>query len=196
MNNNKDWRAGMRLQVETERFLLRSLLPKDVGAVYISWWNDVELQKGFNSPPRNWGQQHVTKHLQQFNNKTKFHLGIYCKETSQLIGFFAMFVNYQQKVAKTNVLVGNREYWGKNVVLEVRTIMLGFLFNELAMEKVEGEILGRNLSSIFNYQAQGFKSEGVRRSQILDPEGNRTDIYHFGLLKSEWQKLKEEKQIK
>lgn len=176
----------MLLQVETERFVLRSLLPKDADDVYTSWWNDIELQKGFNSPPRNWTNAQAAKHISQFNNKTKFHLGIFCKKTQQRIGFFAMFVNYRQKVAKTNILLGNRDYWGKGVVLEVRGTMLDFLFNGLGLEKVEGEILGRNLSSIFNYKAQGFKSEGVRRSQILAPDGSRTDVYHFGLLRDEW----------
>ncbi len=195
MINHPQWQPGMLLQVPTERFVLRSLLPTDADDVYTSWWNDVEIQKGFNSLPRNWDKARAAKHIQQFNNQDKFHLGIYCKVTGQKIGFFAMFVDYNQKIAKTNVLLGNREYWGKGVVLEVRGRMLDFLFNRLKMEKVEGEILGRNLPSIYNYKAQGFTAEGVRRKHILKAGGGRTDVYHFGMLRDEWFAMKNQTKV-
>ena len=185
------WQPGQLLQVQTERFVLRSLVPADADEVYTSWWNDAEIQQGFNSPPRNWNRERAARHIQQFNNKDKFHLGIYTKDIGQLIGFFAMFVDHAQIVTKTNVCIGNKTYWGQDVVLEVRARMLDFLFNRLAMEKVEGEILGRNLPSIYNYKAQGFTAEGVRRKQIKTFDGGRTEIYHFGLLKQEWIAFKE-----
>ena len=100
-----------------------------------------------------------------------------------------MLVNYRQRVTKTNVLLGNRDYWGKDVVVEVRARMLEFLFERLRMEKVAGEILGRNLSSIYNYKAMGFRAEGVQRSHIMAASGGRTDVYHFGLLRKEWEAL-------
>ena len=182
------WQPGQLLAVETKRFALHSLLPEDADDVYTSWWNDAEIQQGFNSPPRNWDRARAARHIAQFDNRNRFHLGIYCKVPRQLIGFFAMFINHQQQVAKTNVCIGNKDYWGKDVVLEVRGRMLFFLFNRLGMEKVEGEILGRNLPSIFNYKAQGFTAEGIRRKQIRAVGGGRADIYHFGLLKEEWLK--------
>ncbi len=97
-----------------------------------------------------------------------------------------MFVNYSELVAYTNVCIGDREYWGKDVAREVRWRMLDFLFNRLEMEKVEGEIMGRNLPSIFNYKVLGFTAEGIRRKQINAVGGGRADIYHFGILKNEW----------
>lgn len=191
-----NWEPGQLLQVQTERFVLRSLLPTDADEVYTSWWNDAEIQKGFNQLPRNWDKARAAKHIQQFNNKNKFHLGIFCKQSGQLIGFFAMFVNHFQKVAKTNVCIGNKDYWGQDVVLEVRARMLDFLFNRLNMEKVEGEIMGRNLPSIFNYKAQGFSAEGVRRKQIRAAGGGRTEIYYFGILKEEWIAFKNAQEVK
>lgn len=186
MTNPTPWQPGMGLQVETERFVLRSLVPADADEVYTSWWNDAEIQKGFNRLPRHWDRARAAQHIQQFENRDSFHLGIYPKDTGQIIGFFAMFVDHRQKVARTNICIGDKAYWGKNVVLEVRARMLDFLFNRLAMEKVEGEIKGRNFASIFNYKALGFTAEGVRRKQIWAFNGGRTEIYQFGLLKEEW----------
>ena len=190
------WKRGKKLELETERFILRSLTPADADETYTSWWNDAELQRGFNSKPRNWDTSQAARHLRQFNNDNRFHLGIFCKETGKLIGFIAMFPKYRQKLAKTNVLIGDQSYWGKGVPREVRRHMLDFLFDTLGMEKVEGEIFGRNLPSIFNYQALGFKAEGVRRSHVRSVDGGRADVYQFGLLKEEWQAFKKEEGAK
>ena len=35
-----NWRPGEPLQLETERFLLRSLTPADATITYVRWWND------------------------------------------------------------------------------------------------------------------------------------------------------------
>lgn len=181
-----DWRPGELLKIETERFILRSLTPKDATETYINWWNDPEVQAGLNFPARGWGKQEAVKHISRFNNKTSFHLGIFHKETGKMIGFFAMFIQPKNKVAKTNIVVGEKDYWGKRVVQEVRGRMLSFLFETLGMEKVKGEIMGRNYASIFNYKEQGFTSEGILRGEIPGFSGGRTDIFVFGLLRDEW----------
>jgi RimJ/RimL family protein N-acetyltransferase len=182
------WRPGEILRIETERFSLRSLTPVDVTASYIKWWNDPEIQDGLNMPPRGWKKEHAVKHISNFDNITRFHLVIVCKEQKRMIGFYTMFVDPRTKVAKSNIVIGEKDYWGKNVVQEVRARMLSFLFNDLGMEKVKGEISGRNLPSIFNYKAQGFTCEGILRSEMQhykEKEG-RADKYLFGLLRDEW----------
>lgn len=190
MSDDKDmtqhWRPGELLRVETDRFFLRSLTPDDATEAYVSWWNDPEIQEGLNAPARGWDRQRAIKHISQFDNKTRFHLGIFCKNTNKMIGFFAVFVEQGRKVAKTNVVIGDKDYWGRRVVHEVRARMLDFLFDVLKMEKVKGEIYGRNIGSIFNYKELGFTSEGILRKEINHFSGGRADVYLFGLLRDEW----------
>lgn len=183
-----NWQAGEPLSLETERFILRSLTADDATDTYVSWWNDAEVQKGLNFPPRGWDRQRAIQHINQFDNRTGFHLGIFCKDTGRIIGFFAAFPNPNTKVARTNIVIGEKDYWGKRVVQEVRGRMLSFLFETLAMEKVKGEIHGRNYASIFNYKAMGFTHEGVLRNEVPQFDGGRADIYLFGLLREEWEK--------
>lgn len=185
-----DWQPGEPLQLETERFLLRSLTPADATSTYVGWWNDPEVQEGLNSAARDWDRQRAVEHISDFNNKTSFHLGIFCKDTDRMIGFFAAFPRPVAKVAKTNIVIGEKDYWGQHVVQEVRARMLSFLFEVMGMEKVKGEIQGRNYPSIFNYKAMGFTCEGVLRSEIKRFDGGRTDVFVFGLLRDEWEALK------
>jgi len=187
-----EWRPGENLSLDTERFTLRSLTPEDATPTYMGWWNDPEIQAGLNSPPRGWGKQEAVRHISRFNNETTFHLGIFCKETERMIGFYAMFIQSRNKVAKTNIVIGEKDYWGKRVVQEVRGRMLSFLFETLGMEKVKGEVTGRNYPAIFNYKEQGFTSEGILRSEIPCVSGGRTDIFVFGLLRDEWRAAQEQ----
>lgn len=188
------WQPGQPLQTMTERFVLRSILPAHINKAYISWWNDEEIQAGFNFKPRGWGLKEAQIHVSKFDNKESFHLGIYDKATKQMIGFYTMFVNYGTKRALTNVCIGDKSWWGKGVVLEIRSKMLDFLFFNLNLEKVVGTIHGRNLPSIYNYKAQGFRNEAIVRSHMIGANGGRIDEYHFGLLKEEWLAKRKESQ--
>ncbi len=190
------WQPGKPIQIKTNRFILRSILPRDVNDTYISWWNDREIQKGFNFKPRGWGRKEALKHVSRFNNKDSFHLGIFDKASGALIGFYTMFIYIQPRRALTNVCVGDKAWWGKGVVLEVRGKMLDFLFFNLDLEKVEGTIHGRNLPSIYNYKAQGFRTEAIVRSHMVGAYGGRVDEYHFGMLKEEWLEKRKESPYK
>ena len=180
-----DWKRGQRVRLDTERFTVRSLTVSDASEAYISWWNDEEVQAGLGTEPRGWGKQQAQRHIAKFNNARAFHLGIFRSEDDLPIGFIAVFVELPG-IVKTNTVIGDKAFWGQGVVLEVRDRVLQFAFEELEALKVVGQVDGRNFSSIFNYKAQGFKTEGVLRQQLPNPDGTRHDQILFGLLKQEW----------
>lgn len=182
----QNWLPGQPVRLESERFLIRSLTPQDATDTYVSWWNDTEIQHDLNLPPRNWGRDQAQKHIARFDNRTAFHLGIFPKGEQLPVGFFTINANQHTRVAVTNVVIGNKSFWGKKVPLEVRGRLLPFIFNRLEMLKVKGTIHGRNLPSIFNYEAMGFRCEGILRSELPGIDGGRADIYIYGLLRDEW----------
>lgn len=184
------WKPGDIFETETRRFILRSMTPADVTEDYIGWWNDPDIQAGFGAKPRNWGRAEAVRNIQTFNNKNRFHLGIYNKENGKLIGFFTLTYDPNQKVSMANFLCGDKSFWGTGVLIEVKVHLMDFMFNTLGAEKLETKIQGRNLPSIYNSKAMGFKPEGILRQHQKDPFGGRCDVYLFGLTKQEWLKLK------
>jgi len=182
-----DWQPGQPLAFETERFVVRSMVPNDVNEDYVNWWNDPEIQKGFGNPPRNFTFERARVHVSKFDNKRNFHLGIFSKETGKLVGFYAFTVDFKQKISKANVCIGDKSLWSKGVASEVAVASMRFRFKTLGAEKIEGEVRGNNKASMRLYDKMGFTREGTLRSQGVGPGKKRIDIHLYGLLKSEWQ---------
>ncbi|NBC14313.1 MAG: GNAT family N-acetyltransferase [Gammaproteobacteria bacterium] len=183
----RTWKPGDPLELTTPRFLLRSLTEDDVTDAYVAWWNDAEIQRGLGRQPRGWDRDKALGQLARNDNKTRFQLGIFSKADGRLIGFYALNFNFHMKSVKTDIVIGDKAFWGAGVVLEIRDRMLPIFFRQFKMHKVRGEVVGRNFPAIFNYRSQGFACEGIRREEYIGPDGDRVDLYHFGLLRAEWE---------
>lgn len=62
---------------------------------------------------------------------------------------------------------------------------LDLAFGELALHKLNGEVLASNSASVNLHKKLGFTQEGVFRAQHFDGEG-RIDIVRLGMLAEEW----------
>lgn len=181
----KDRMPGKPFLLETRRFRLESHHLGHLDDTFLSWWNDEEIQDGLCMPPRNWGKRELIEHAALFNYVDNLSVGIFCRASGRHIGFTTIRRN-AALVTTTNTIIGDKTFWGSNVVLEVRGAVLKHIFEETDTIKVSGKVDGRNFASIYNYRAQGFKVEGIRRQHLKAPDGSRRDQVLFGLLKQEW----------
>ena len=186
-----DWIPGTMLTLETDNYELRSLLAGDATETYVNWWNDPDIQAPLGFKPRGWTKENAIKHIGRFDNRQKFHIGIFPYGERLPVGFISIFQEPRNR-ATTNIVIGNKDFWGKSVVLEVRAAILEFLFLKRDVHKVCGKVSARNFASIFNYKAQGFTCEGVLREHDIGLDGKREDQLMFGLLKNEWLKARTE----
>jgi RimJ/RimL family protein N-acetyltransferase len=188
-----DWKPGQILTLKTAHYIVRSMTTDDVTPDYLAWTQDEEIMYGVNSTPGRMTMADLHKYVAQFNNRTSFHLGIFLKDSGRLIGFYSVYWEKRHNIAGTNVVIGDRSFWGKGVVLETRAAIIDFLFGRLKVNKVWGSPMARNISSVFNYKAQGFRCEGVLKRHRLSPKGEPLDQLMFGLFPEDWRKAKEAK---
>ena len=182
------WAPGTLLDFTTDRFRLRSMAREDVSEAFLSWLADPEVMLGLNLPRKRLTRAQAVRWVLGHDNHSQFMLLISDRANDHPIGFYTMSVNHGHTTAETSVVIGDRDYWGKNAVVETRAALLTFLFDTLGMHKVIGRPHGRNVSSIFNYKAMGFTCEAVLREHMRAIEGDkRLDQLIFGLLKHEWQ---------
>ena len=185
------WRPGDLIELETERFVLRSIEREDVTDTFLSWLSSDDVVIGMNMPQREMALPQAIRWVLSFDNQKKFFLLVIDKSTDTPIGFFTATVD-AHNVAETAVVVGARDFWGQNVVREGRAAILDLLFDTLGVYKVIGRPHGRNFASIFNYNAMGFTCEAVLREQMKAIQGDeRLDQLVYGIFASEWQSQKE-----
>ena len=180
------WAPGNPVVLETERYQLRSLTPADSTERYLDWTADPEVMLPLNRQPRRLEREELARYIASFDNRTRFQLGVFCRHTGEHVGIFTVELDLPNLLARTNVLIGERAHWGVGIILETRAAILDFLFDTVGIEKVWGTPLARNFAAVYNYQAQGFRCEGVLKAHIRAQSGERLDQYLFALLNQEW----------
>jgi UDP-4-amino-4,6-dideoxy-N-acetyl-beta-L-altrosamine N-acetyltransferase len=66
---------------------------------------------------------------------------------------------------------------------------LNYIFDNLNIIKLNCEVLETNPSVITLHKKFGFTEEGIRRKNIIK-NNNRVDVYLLGILKEEWNQMK------
>ena len=179
------------IRLETANYIVRSIEHGDVNEDYRDWTHDQEIMAGVNSAPTQMTIEDMHKYVDRFDNRNSFHFGIFDKNAgNKMIGFYVIYRDRRHNLAQTNVVIGNKDYWGKAAVLETRSAVLDFLFDVVKVGKIWGNPMVRNIRSVFNYKAQGFVAEGVLRRHRIDPDGKRVDQVMFGLLPEDWERQK------
>jgi RimJ/RimL family protein N-acetyltransferase len=175
------------LHLTTDRFLLRNLTANDASELYLAWAADSDVMGPLNVKPVRMTRAQLAAYISGFDGVTRFLVGIFFRAEKLHIGFYMVEVDSVHDVASFNVVIGDKEYWGKKVVLETRPALLDHFFNERGIEKIIGLPLARNIPAIFNYKAEGWRLEGVFKAHRKSmATGKRLDQMQFAMLKDEW----------
>ena len=187
------WKPGEHVELLTDRFCVRTLKPEDITQRYVDWANDEEVMEHLNLPTGTLTHDKLVKNLKKYDNKSSFNFGIFLREPDLMIGVHTANCDFAHGLVLINVMIGDKDYWGKKTVLEARGAVIDFLFDEdnfnqkRRIDKIWGMPFTRNLPMVFNYRALGFQCEGVMRAHRRNHKGGRLDQYMFGLLRSDWE---------
>lgn len=185
------WQPGQDFALGSPRFRLRPLRESDLDEGFLAWWADPEIAAGLNQAPQRLTRARARAFVRNGDNQRRFTLGIFTRETRELIGVYFVKHDPRHRASELNVVIGDKAYWGQGTVLETRRVLIAFLFRYLGAEKVYGRPSARNVASVFNYKAQGFRCEGILKAQLASPDGGRLDQYIFGLTRAEWQQQRD-----
>lgn len=181
------WIPGTPVKLKTEHFVLRSLEPGDITQHYVDWWNDPQVMEGIARPDRKTTVQEQRRRLANFyDNRKNFQWGIFENTENRLIGFVDIICTPYHRTAKMNTVIGERQLWGQNVLLELADAGMTFIFETLGMEKIIGRARARNFATVYINKAMGLSVEAVLRGEWRYPDGRRVDVLAFGLLREDW----------
>ena len=184
LTNN--WVPHKSLQLFTKNFTLRSLGLKDANEKHISWLNDKETNAWLNSNWKKHNVNSVKKFILSQDNYNVFHLAIIENYSKSHIGNFTIIIDHYHKTAETRVLIGEKKWWGKGVVIECRSCIIEWLFNKIKVYKIYGQPSIKNIAAVFNYQKQGYVCEAILKNHKVSKTNERYDVGIFSITQKQW----------
>ena len=131
--------TGKPVLLQTERFELRSMRPIDASDRWVGWARDPEVMGPLNSPVVQMSRDELSKFLATSDNVNRIQ-----------VGFFMVDVDNGHHLATFNVVIGEKEWWGKGVINEARAALLDHFFEQVGVEKACGQPLARNFPAVLN----------------------------------------------
>ena len=132
-------------------------------------------------------KQYEKLEKQMEESKNLFYFAIRAREDDHLIGRAAVqWIEWSNGNGFLRIGLGAAEDRRKGYGTQAMSMLLRFAFAELNLFRVSAIVPEYNLGALALLQKFGFLREVCRRKS-LERDGQRWDLYVFGLLKDEWQ---------
>ena len=177
-----------KLILRSEKYYLKNLGINAATERYLSWMHDLEVSKTLEVDGLAQTIETIKDYIKWHDNKTKFLFGIYTNKNIH-IGNFSITLNIEHQRATIGVMIGDKNYWGKGVVNEMRSLIIDWLFYKKGMNKIEAGPMSINYPAIFNFTKQGWQNEGIMKEHYLI-NGKKVDSVLYGMTKIRWKELK------
>ena len=172
------------IELLSSRFVVRPVGEEDLNERYLSWIKDPDINRtldvGSERPTIDSLKEYVATH----DGSKKILFGIYTREGLH-IGTHSFNHDGVHKMATLGAMVGDKAFWGKGVILETRSAILDWAFDELGCNKIQSGCYSTNYPAIYNFKRQNWKKEGVLRAHRI-VSGESVDLLLFGMLAEEW----------
>ncbi len=174
MKNNKT----RPLIIETERFILKELVPDDVTERYCAWMNDVTVKQWITGAQNSQTIESLRAYvLLRMRRTDVYFFGIFDKIEGIHIGN----IKYEPVVpnlgaATMGVLIGDKKFRGKRVFNEVFIATIRWLNKEHGIKSINLGVNLHNTAALKAYLTSGF--------EIKERNGKSDAIMVFNLYKN------------
>ena len=170
--------------IHSASLLLRPLKKGDL-PLKVKWFNDPDIAKTLilEEPLE------LKKTIQWFDkiqgNPTRVDWLIEDKNGGPIGLLSFVGIDKDQKSAEIFIVIGEKEYWGRGVMLEAEAAAINWAFNDFGLEKIWAQARAENIASIITMKKLGFKMDkSLMKTQLV--QGQKVDILHFDLLRQDF----------
>ena len=155
---------------------------QDATDQYLSWLNDVEVNKFLETRWSSQTLETVVSHIEKVSSSpTEVLLKIVVVAEGAHIGNIKIGpIDVNNKSAELSYLIGNKSFWGKGYATEAINLCVDYCFETLGLHKIQAGCFEKNIGSQKALLKSGFELEGRLRQRILDIDGDRQDDLWFG----------------
>jgi diamine N-acetyltransferase len=113
-------------------------------------------------------------------------LGIVARASDQLVGITGLHqIELKDRHAMFGIFIGEKDEWGKGYCTEATSLMVGYAFETLNLNRVALHVVEHNVPGVRSYLKVGFRQEGVLR-EALFREGRYHNLLAMAILRDEW----------
>ena len=175
-------------KINTERWVLRRIVPEDYQMMYENWAKYKEVCRYFPFNPVediNIYKEKVYRWVSNYESDTYFHWVIEWNETCELIGTINLgSVEESCLMADTSYMLSPK-YWGQGIMTEVLQAILNYAFNEIELNRVQADVFDGNIASEHVLKKCGMQLEGIARQKYYK-NGNFIDTAQYAILRSDF----------
>jgi RimJ/RimL family protein N-acetyltransferase len=177
--------AQRPVMIETNGFLLRSLVPDDINPQVLSWLSNSEMLQGLNLAGLGFNLDQLRAFVGKFDNLHNYMIGIFEGKSRTLIGFYTLDVDLRHRVGQITTGIGEQAYQGKGALWATIDALLDHFYAERNIDKISARILAKNYRMIFNFRDNTrFILEARLLQECVAPNGERVDILLFSSFKN------------
>jgi RimJ/RimL family protein N-acetyltransferase len=170
------------INLETNEYIVRTVLPRDVTDEFLEWFNKAEMLRGLNLENLNFTLESLRSFVSRFDNFHNYFLGIFSGDA--LVGFYTIDVNRHHKIGSITTGIGDKHYLGKHVLWSTIDAVIDHFYETRDIEKFTARILARNYAMLFNFKNNPrFELEGHLKQECRASDGKRLDILLFASYK-------------
>lgn len=170
-----------------KKLYLRGLEKPDIGGSYFQWLNDQEVTRYMDSgifPNTIDKMEEFYRNTVLSNNNVIF--AIIDIESDNHIGNIKLGpINWISRISPLGIMIGNKDFWGKDYGTESIELVLDYAFKKLNMHKITLGIVADHLSGVRAYEKVGFNMEGRAKSQFY-LDGEYLDTLYMGILREDF----------
>ena len=154
--------------MENTMVYLRALEPDDY-LTSIKWRNDDQIWSLLGGEKYFVSERYEKKWIEDaIFDSNNIRLAVCLKADNRYIGNVSITnINKSNRSGISNILIGNRDCWGKGVGSEAYRLLLEYAFNEKGFHRIEALVLESNVASIKMHQKCGYKIEGTLRDSVF-----------------------------
>lgn len=150
------------IELATDRFCIRTLVPEDVGNSYASWFTDATVHDFITWRPSRDAVAELSQYVAVHHARDdSLLLGVFEPSTGHVANIKYEPVDFARQTAVLGILVGNPAWRSRGLFQEVFLASSAWLKDAAGIRRIELGVDQSNVAAIAAYERAGFHYEDL-----------------------------------
>jgi RimJ/RimL family protein N-acetyltransferase len=180
-------------KITGDYIVLRPLAKADIEN-RVRWFNDPDVRKTLIISERYEVEKTIRwfEKIQADDGRVEFAIETLQEKPVGVVGLAS--IDSIHRTAEIYIVIGEKDFWGKGVMIEAESLLIDWAFNSLGIEKIWAQTRPDNIASLITMKKMGFQIEGTLRNEKI-VNGQRTTVLHLGLLREDFKAAHKQNKI-